>query len=318
MQRRHLIQGVASLPLLGGAAVAQPQAVSMVVPYAPGGGTDIVGRSFAQLFARELGRTVVVENRSGAAGHIGTVYAARARSDGNTMLYCVSTHIVVNPHLQANPANELIAAMIPVTQAASYQYVLAVDPDLGVNTLAELIDLAKRRNLAYSSAGVGSNNHLAAAVFSDAAGVQMEHVPYRGSLPALLDVVSHTVQLIFSSPAPAIPLVREGKLKALAVTGDHRLPALPEVPTLTEAGLQGAVINGWHGVFVPRGTPAEVIATYEAAGRRVVATEEFRGRIAVEGMEPPPERSMVEFAAAIREETAFWGRKLAQMQIRME
>lgn len=318
MRRRLLLQGAAALPLLHGAAVAQPQAISMVVPYAPGGGTDIVGRSFAQLFSRELGRTVVVENRSGAAGHIGTTYAARARPDGNTLLYCVSTHIVVNPHLQPLATNELIAAMVPVTQAASYQYVLAVDPDLGVSTLAELIELAKRRPLAYSSAGVGSNNHLAAAVFSDAAEVQMEHVPYRGSLPALLDVVSHTVQLIFSSPAPAIPLVREGKLRALAVTGDHRLPALPEVPTLTEAGLRGAVINGWHGVFVPAGTPAEIIAAYEAAGRRVVATEEFRGRIAVEGMEPPPDRPMAEFAAAIREETEFWGSKLAQMRIRME
>ncbi|MBR0655770.1 Bug family tripartite tricarboxylate transporter substrate binding protein [Plastoroseomonas arctica] len=319
LSRRNVMEAATGLGLLGvGVAEAQPQAISMVVPYAPGGGTDIVGRSFAQLFARELNRTVVVENRSGAAGHIGTSAVARARPDGNTLLYCVSTHIVVNPHLQRGPGTELISSMTPVVQAASYQYVLAVDPDLGVASVADLIALARTRSLTYSTAGVGSNNHLAAVVFADAAGLQMEHVPYRGSLPALLDVVAHNVQLIFSSPAPAIPLVRDGKLRALAVTGAHRLAALPEVPTLREAGLQGAVINGWHAVFAPGGTSPDILAIYEAAGRRVVAMEEFGGRIAVEGMEPPPDRSMEAFASAIREESAFWGRKLAEMQIRME
>lgn len=319
MRRRQLVQGALGVPFIVTAAQAQaPRPIAMVVPYAPGGGTDIVGRSFAQLFAEELKRVVVVENRSGAAGHIGTIYAARAKPDGETLLYCVSTHIVINPHLQPNPANELIAAMVPIVQSADYQYVLAVDPELGVNTVAELIDLAKRRPLAYSSAGVGSNNHLSAVVFAEAAGIQMDHVPYRGSLPALLDVVARNVQMIFSSPAPAIPLVREGKLKALAVTGDRRLPALPDVPTLTEAGLRNAVIKGWHGVFAPGGTPAEIVEAYAAAGRRVVATEEFRRRVAVEGMEPPPDRPLSEFAAAVREETAFWGPRLAAMNIRME
>ncbi|MBP0495160.1 Bug family tripartite tricarboxylate transporter substrate binding protein [Pararoseomonas indoligenes] len=319
--RRHLLRGAATVPLLARGATAQPQAVTMVVPYAPGGGTDIVGRSFAQLFSRELDRTVVVENRSGAAGHIGTTSVARARPDGNTLLYSVSTHIVVNPHLQRGAGTELVAAMVPVVQATSYQYVLAADPDLGVSSLAELVALVKSRavgSMAYSSAGVGSNNHLAAVVFCDAAGIQMEHVPYRGSLPALLDVVAHRVALIFSSPAPAIPLVREGKLRALAVTGDHRMDALPEVPTLSEAGLTGVTITGWHGVFAPGGTPAELMGQYEAAARRAVATEEFRRRIALEGMEPAPDRPIGAFAASVREETAYWGRKLAEMRIRME
>ncbi|WP_043837333.1 Bug family tripartite tricarboxylate transporter substrate binding protein [Muricoccus aerilatus] len=319
--RRHLLHGTAGLPMLTHAAGAQSQAVTMVVPYAPGGGTDIVGRSFAQLLSRELDRTVVVENRSGAAGHIGTTSVARARADGNTLLYAVSTHIVVNPHLQRGAGTELVATLMPVVQATSYQYVLAVDPDLGVSSVQELIALARSRGssvLAYSSAGVGSNNHLAAVVFCDAAGIQMEHVPYRGSLPALLDVVAHRVALIFSSPAPVIPLAREGKLRALAVTGDHRMEALPEVPTLSEAGLPGVTITGWHAVFAPAGTPANLLTQYETAARRAVATDEFRRRITLEGMEPPPDRPPAAFAASIREETAYWGRKLGEMGIRME
>jgi len=172
MRRRHLVQGALGVPFLTTAAQAQtPWPIAMVVPYAPGGGTDIIGRSFAQLFADELKRVVVVENRSGAAGHIGTAYAARAKPDGETLLHCVSTHIVINPHLQPGPADEPIAATPPIVQSADYQYMLAADPELGVNTIAVLIDLAKRRTLAYSSAGVGSNSHLSAVVFSGAASI---------------------------------------------------------------------------------------------------------------------------------------------------
>jgi tripartite-type tricarboxylate transporter receptor subunit TctC len=196
---------------------------------------------------------------------------SRAWPDGNTLLYAVSTHIVVNPHLQRKSGTELVATLMPVVQTTSYQYVLAVDRDLGLSSVQELIVLARSRSssvLAYSSAGVGSTNHLAAVVLCDTAGIQMEHIPYRGSLPALLDVVAHRVALIFSSPAPVIPLAREGKLRALAVTGDQCIEALPEVPTLSKAGLPGVTINGWHGVFAPGGTPADLLGQYETAARR--------------------------------------------------
>lgn len=321
VSRRALPLSLALLPLLAGAAMAQSrQPIVLVVPYAAGGGTDILGRAFAQPFGQALGRTVVVENRSGAAGHIGTTSVARARPDGNTLLYAVSTHIVVNPHLQPNDRIDIATALVPVLQTVSYQYVLAVDPRLGVGSVQELLALARSRppgTLTYSSAGVGSNNHLSAVAFADAAGIAMEHISFRGSAAALLEVVAGRVAMVFSSPAPALPLVQEGSVRALAVTGNHRMGPLPETPTLREAGLPVA-ITGWHGVFAPAGTPAELLDAYERAAGIAAAAPEFRERLRLEGLEPPPEQARAAFAAAVQAESAYWGRRLREMNIRME
>jgi tripartite-type tricarboxylate transporter receptor subunit TctC len=246
---------------------------------------------------------------------------AGARPDGTTLLFAVSTNIVVNPHLQRGDRMDLATALAPVAQVSSYQYVLAVHPDVPARTLPELIAYIKSRppgDLTYSSGGVGNANHLAGLLFSEAAGVRMEHVPYRGTAPALLDVVAGRVTMNFSSPPPAIPLVREGKLRAIAVTGETRIAALPEVPTLSEAGLPGAVITGWHGVFAPAGLPAEQLDRLEAAARRAAATAKFRDRLEHDGLEPAPPRPRAEFAAAVRQESAFWAAKLRELDIKLE
>jgi tripartite-type tricarboxylate transporter receptor subunit TctC len=320
LPRRAALLAALAAPGLARAQTTRP--VTLIVPYAPGGGTDITGRAFAQLFEPELGQTVIIDNRAGAAGHVGSVAVARARPDGQTLLFAVATNVVVNPHLQRGDRIDLAAALAPIAQVSSYQYVLVIHPDVPARSLAELIAHIRARprgELTYSSGGVGNANHLAGVLFSEAAAVAMEHVPYRGTAPALLDVVAGRVTMNFSSPPPAIPLVREGKLRAIAVTGAKRIAALPEVPTLAEAGLPDAVITGWHGVFAPAGTPAEALDRLEQAARRAADTPRFRERLEHDGLEPaPPGVTRAGFAAAVQQESAFWAAKLRELNIRLE
>jgi tripartite-type tricarboxylate transporter receptor subunit TctC len=292
------------------------------VPYAPGGGTDLTAREFAHGFSEALGgQTVIVENRGGAAGHIGSVGVARSRPDGLTLLFAVSTNLVVNPHMQRGDGVDLLTALAPVAQVTSYQYVLVIDPRLPVHSLAQLIAYARGKpagELTYSSGGVGNANHLAGVLFSDAVKVEMEHVPYRGTGPALLDVVAGRITMNFSSPPPAIQLAREGRLRALAVTGDRRISTIPDVPTLAEAGLPGVSITGWHGVFAPSGVPAEQLDRLEQAARQAAASPRFAGRLEQDGLEPSPVRPRAEWFASVREEHAFWGRKIRELNLRLE
>ena len=325
LPRRTALAGLGAAALLGRApacALAQPaRPLTLVVPYAAGGGTDIIGREFAVGFAEALSQTVVVDNRGGAAGHVGATGVARARPDATTLLFAVSTNIVVNPHLQKGDRLDLATALRPVAQVSTYQYLLVVHPDVPARTLAELIAYVTSRpkgELTYSSGGVGNANHLAGVLFSEAAGVQMEHVPYRGTAPALLDVVAGRVTMNFSSPPPALALVREGKLRAIAVTGEARIAALPEVPTLTEAGLPGAVITGWHGVFAPAGVPAAQMDALEAAARQAAATPRYLDRLAHDGLEPAPDRPRAAFAAAVVQESAYWARKVKELDLKLE
>lgn len=306
----------------GTASAQAARPITLVVPYAPGGGTDSAGREFAQVFSEALGgRTIVVENRAGAAGHVGSVSVSRARPDGTTLLYAVSTNLVVNPHLQRGDRTDLLTSLLPVAQTTSYQYLLVIDPRLPPRNLQELLAYIRSRpkgELTYSSGGVGNANHLAGVLFADAAKVEMEHVPYRGTGPALLDVVAGRVSMNFSSPPPAIQLSREGQLRAIALTGDRRMPAIPDVPTLAEAGLPDVTITGWHGVFAPAGTPRDVLDAYEAAARRAAASPRFAGRLEQEGLEAAPARPRDEFMTAVREEHAFWGRKIRELNVRLE
>lgn len=322
--RRRALMGAALAAPLFNAGTARAQAarpIVLVVPYAPGGGTDLTAREFAHGFSEALGgQTVIIENRGGAAGHIGTVGVARSRPDGTTLLFAVSTNLVVNPHMQRDGI-DLMQVLAPVAQITSYQYVLVIDPRLPIRTLQELIAHARaqpRGSLTYSSGGVGNANHLAGVLFADATRLEMEHVPYRGTGPALLDVVGGRITMNFSSPPPAIALVREGRLRAIAVTGERRIPTIPDIPTLGEAGLPGVTITGWHGIFAPSGLPAEQLARYEQAARQAAAAPRFAGRLEQDGLEPAPQRSRAEFFAAMRQEHGFWERKIRELNLRME
>ena len=319
LPRRAALAAPLILPGIARAQSSRP--IVLVVPYAPGGGTDLTAREFAAGFSEALGgATVVVENRGGAGGHLGSVSVARSRPDGTTLLFAVSTNLVVNPHLHNDNSN-LVNALAPVGQITSYQYLLVIDPRLPPQNLQEFIAFVRSRpagDLTYSSGGVGNANHLAGVLFSEAVGVRMEHVPYRGTGPALLDVVAGRISMNFSSPPPAMALARENRLRAIAVTGERRMTAIPNIPTLTEAGLGAATITGWHGIFVPAATPPELMARYEAAARQAAANPRFANRLEPDGLEPAPQRSRAEFQAAIRAEHDFWGRKIREQNLRLE
>ena len=326
MKRRSLLLAptlfAPGLALSQGAAWRPNRPVTMIVPYAAGGGTDIVGREFAQILSQKIGQPVVVDNRGGAGGSIGTLQAVRARPDGFTFLYAVSSNIVINPHVYRTPERDDPArVLLPVGIVANYQYILVGNPRFPATNLQELIALAKARpgEITFSHSGNGGNNHLAGKLLARMAGIDIGDVAYRGTAPALMDAVNGTVQFNISSPPPAIPLVREGQLRAIAVTGAHRSPTFPDVPTVAEQGLPGYDVTGWHGVFYPAGTPAEPLAGLRAAVAEIAAMPAFHEKLGRDGLEPLAAPVSIEaFATQVRDEHAFWGRTIPALGIRME
>lgn len=311
-----------SLVAAQGSAWRPTRPITMIVPYAAGGGTDIVGREFAAMLTQKLGQTVVVDNRGGAGGNIGTTMAVRARPDGYTFLYAVSSNIVINPHVYRTAAREDPAqVLVPVAILANYQYILVAYPRFPATNLAELIALAKQKpgEITFSHSGNGGNNHLAGKLLARMAGIDIGDVAYRGTAPALMDAVNGTVQFNISSPPPAIPLVREGQLRAIAVTGAHRSPAFPDVPTVAEQGLPGYNVTGWHGVFYPPGTPAEAIDTLRVAANDIATMPAFHEKLGRDGLEPLAEAVGPDaFATQVRDEHAFWARTIPELGIRMD
>ena len=314
---------------LGTAAVALPSSlraqaawptgpVTFVVGYAPGGSNDINARELAQLMSPILGQQIVVDNKGGANGSLGLRAVAGAKPDGYTLSYTSAQTIVVNPWVQKGMIDTL-ATLAPICQTTDYQYVLVASPKVPANTAAELVALAKKEpdKLTYSSAGIGSGNHLAGVLFTEAAGIAVTHVPYKGTGPALADVMSGIVTMNFSSLPPAVPQVKVGNLKALAVTGNHRLTSLPDVPTLKEQGID-AVINGWHGLFAPASTPGVLLDTIARNAKQAMTNPKWTEVLAKDGVELPPERTRAEWTRYIADEHAFWGRKLKALKIDMD
>jgi tripartite-type tricarboxylate transporter receptor subunit TctC len=314
---------------LGAATVALPSSlraqaawptglVTFVVGYAPGGSNDINARELAQLMTPIVGQQIVVDNKGGANGSLGLRAVANARPDGHTLSYTSAQTIVVNPWVQKGMIDTL-ATLAPICQTTDYQYVLVVDPKVPVDSAAELVALAKKTpgKLTYSSAGVGSGNHLSGALFAEAAGIDITHVPYKGTGPALADTMSGIVTMNFSSLPPAVPQVKVGNLKALAVTGNHRLTSLPDVPTLKEQGID-AVINGWHGLFAPAKTSDVLLDTIARTAKQAMKDPKWAEVLAKDGVEVPPERTRAEFARYVADEHAFWGAKLKALKIDME
>jgi len=292
--------------------------VAFVVGYAAGGSSDINARELAHVMSPVLGQQIVVDNKGGATGSIGVRAVANAKPDGNTLFYAVSTNIIINPHVQKGMIDTL-STLMPICQTNAYQYVLAVNPKVPANTAAELVALAKKEpdKLTFSSSGVGGNNHLAGALFAEASGIQIIHVPYKGTGPALADVISGQITMNFSSLPPAVSQIKGGNLKALAVTGEKRIKSLPDVATLKEQGID-VVVNGWHGLFAPARTPEEVLAKIEANAKKAMKEPKWEEALSKDGLELPPERSRAEFAKFVQDEHAFWGKKLKALKVEME
>jgi len=280
----------------------------LVVPFAPGGSTDIVARLIAERLAAPLGQPVVVENRAGAAGNIGAEAVAKAPADGYTLLMATTGVMAINNALYRSLSYDAATDLAPVIFAASITNVLSVPVDLPVRSVPELVALARTQpgRLSFASSGAGSSTHLSGELFKSLAGVDLLHVPFKGSGQALVDVIAGRVSMIFDNMPSALPHIKGGKLRALGVTGAKRSGALPEVPTIAEAGVPGYESLSWSGIAVPAATPKDVVARLNREIDAILAREDMRRKLAEQGAETvggPPEA----FDAHVRAERAKWG-----------
>jgi tripartite-type tricarboxylate transporter receptor subunit TctC len=315
MQRWKLSIGRATFGALcaalaaGALAQAYPaKPVKVVVPYPPGGPTDIVARVVSQKLAEQTGQQFVVENRAGAGGNIGAEAVARASADGYTLLVATTAH-AINPSLFKQLGYDLQKDFAPVSQLTGGPLVIVANPALPAKDVQELIALAKSRpgRLNFASSGNGQSTHLSAELFNSMAGIKMNHVPYKGSAPALTDVIAGQADLMFDTMLSAMPQVKSGKLKALAVTSGARSPAAPDLPTVAESGLPGYEAIAWNGLLVPAGTPKDVVARLNAEVKRTLELPEVKERFAAQGFGAawsPPEK----YAAFIQSELAKWAK----------
>src|SRR5689334_9300407 len=281
--------------------------ITLVVPYAAGGGNDLFARIASEKMSRTLGQQIVIENRPGAGGSTATRAVAKAAPDGYTLVIGGTGTLAVNPTLYQNVGYDPRKDFAPIGLIGTSALVLVVHPSVPAHNVKELIAYAKANpgRLTYASAGVGSGIHLSTEYFRFEAGIEITHVPYKGSAPALTDLVGGHVSLYLSSMPPAIALVKEGKLRALAVTGPTRSPIFPELPTIAEAALPGFEAVLHYGIVAPAGTPKPIIDKLNAALRSAVMTDEFKQKLAADGTEPlasTPE----EYAADIDKEETKW------------
>ena len=293
--RRRLLVATAAALALGAAAGARAQGtdwpqrpVRLLVGSSPGGGTDAMARAVADRLAIALKQSVVIDNRSGASNTLAADLTAKS-SDGYTMVMGVSTAHAIAPWLlKLNYDNA--RDLVPVVFVGSVPNVLVVGNGLGVNSVAELVALAKKNpgKLNYASSGTGSTQHVAAELFKEATGTYLTHIPYKGSGPALVDLISGHVQLSFDTLASVLPQIQAGKVKALAVTSAHRSPSLPNVPTLAEAGVKGVEMSAWYGIYMPASTPKPVQERVHDEVNKVLAQPETRKRLDAVGGEVAP------------------------------
>jgi tripartite-type tricarboxylate transporter receptor subunit TctC len=281
--------------------------ITLVVPYAAGGGNDAMARIAGEKMGKPLGQQIVIENRGGAGGVIATRQVAKAAPDGYTLVIGGTGTLAINPTLYNNVGYDPRKDFTPIGLIGTSQLVILVHPSLPVRSVKELIEFAKKEpgKLNYASAGVGSGIHLSTEYFRHEAGIQLTHVPYKGSGPALQDLVGGHVSIYFSSMPPAIGLVRDGKVRALAVTGLKRSPLLPDVPTVAEAALPGFEAVLHYGIVGPAGVPKDIVTKLNTALRAAVSADDFKAKLAADGTEPlasTPE----EYATDIDKEETKW------------
>jgi tripartite-type tricarboxylate transporter receptor subunit TctC len=293
--------------------------VRLVVTYPAGGPADIAARALAQKLAESWGQQVVVDNRAGAGGIIGTELVANAAADGYTLLHGTAAGLVINPLLAKKLPYDTTRDFAPVSMVVIVPQLLVVHPAVPVSTLKELIALAKARPgyLSYASVGVGSPNHLGMELLKSLSGVDMVHVPYKGATPAMADLIAGQVHLAFNGMASVLPHVVTGKLKAVAVGSARRSTAAPEVPTVAESGLPGFEYVAWNGAFAPSATPAALVAKISVDIRTALAAPDVVRRLAGLGSEPSPS-TPAEFTAYLREDRLRWARVVKSIGIKPE
>jgi tripartite-type tricarboxylate transporter receptor subunit TctC len=320
MQRRFSFSLVfAALTAFGIASPAHAQSdaqkqlssdrFTIVSPFPPGGPVDTLARVLSDGLAKRYGQAAVVENLVGAAGNIGIDKVKRAKGDGHTLLVVPAGNLTINPTLMPNFPFDIEKDFVPVTMLAKAPNVLVASPASGIKSARELVAVAKAKpgTLSYASPGVGSGLHLAGELFKQQAGIDMLHVPYKGTPPALNDVLGGSVPLMFSNLPATMPFIKNGKLVALGVTEAKRSPAAPDIPTLAEQGIQGVTVTSWYGLLAPKGTPPALVEQLAKDAAEMLAAPDVRERLKAQGMTDAAMKP-AEFAAHIRDETAVWAK----------
>ena len=300
-----MLIGAMALPAVAQTYPHKP--IRMIVGSSPGGPIDFSARLAAQKLTEALGQSVVVDNRTGAGGTIGTEYVARSTPDGYTLLMASAATLCITPALYPKIPYNTLKDFAPVSTVAAVSYVVVVHPALPAKSLQEFIALAKSRpgQLRYGSAGSGSVTHLAVELFRSMAGVEMAHIPYKGAGPAMIDLLGGQLDFMFDSVLTSAPLVRAGKLRALGQTAARRSPVLGEVPSIGETALPGYDVSTWFGLVAPAGTPREIVARLNAAIVKGLAATETRERLLAQGIEPLGS-TPAEFSKLLRDELPKW------------
>jgi len=313
---------LAALQPLGAAAQASEadsypnKPVRIIVPFAAGGSTDVVARILADKLGTEFKQSFIVDNRAGAGGNIGADAVAKAPADGYTLLMGTTGVLAINTHLYKNMSYDAARDFTPVSYTSLITNILVVPQTVPARNVPELISLAKAKpgTLSFASSGSGSSTHLSAELFKAMAGVNIMHIPYRGSSQALTDVVAGQVTMLFDNAPSSIGFVQQGKLRALAVTSTKRLPSLPDVPTLDEAGVKGYESLSWSGIVAPAATPRPIIAKLNRAIDQILKMDDVKQKLAGLGVDPvggPPEA----FAQHVRTESDKWGKLIKSASI---
>ncbi|MBU8536809.1 Bug family tripartite tricarboxylate transporter substrate binding protein [Falsiroseomonas tokyonensis] len=319
-RRRLLAAGAAGLasPALAPSALAQPawptRPIRLVVPFAAGGGTDVVARIYATKMSELLGQPMAVDNRGGAGGNVGIENVVRSLADGYSLLLSSNGPVAVNRFLYPGLPFDPLRDLAPVSLAFRIEQALVVRPGLPAASVAEFVSLARTRELHWGSGGTGSTLHLAGALFNLRAGVQLTHVPYRGSAPALADLLAGRIDAMFDSLPSCLPQIRAGQLRALALCAAARHPLLPGVPTMQEAGIDGYEAGTWGAVFAPRGTPEAILQRLSAATQQALADPATRDRLAAAGADAQSSTPQ-ELDALLRADSARWGEVVREANI---
>ena len=292
--------------------------VRLIVPFPPGGVTDIVGRLLAQKLGESLGRQVIVDNRGGGNGMIGAQVAAKSTPDGYTLLMATATH-AINATLLPNPNFDLQKDVMPVSLAASVPLLLAVHPSLPVKNVKQLVALAAAQpgTLNFASGSTGSASHLAGEMLKTMAKIDMVHVPYKGGSLAIQDLVAGHVTVMFENMPSILPFVQSGRLRGIAVTSTKRSPAAPELPTMIESGYRGFEAGSWYGLFAPAGTPREIVTRLNTEMVKTLQSPETRNLLAQQGAVPIG-NSEAEFAKFIQAEIAKWARVIKAANVKVD
>ena len=306
------LTGASAGPLWAQATDYPSRQVNFVVPFAPGGGTDILGRLVGQKLSDRFGKPFVVENRPGAGTVNAAVQVSKSTPDGYTIMMATSGTMAMNPTLYKKlpyePGKDLILAAL----ICNVPFVLVVNPALPVHSVADLVKLAKERQLTYGSGGAGAFHHLMGELFKSTMGIPMTHVPYKGTLPALNDVVAGHIELMFSDLAPAIPLIEGGKVRALGVTTARRAASAPDIPPLAEIGVAGFDWAAWQSVAVPGATPQEIVAKLNGAVNAAIAEPDVTKQLVTHSFIPIGKGSPEELDRFVKSETARWAKVLQQ------